>query len=343
MTRLGWYAALTFTGTLLGAGFGSGRELWQFFARFGTSGAVGVLFATLLFILLAMGTIYIAAFYQCQNHRDFFRAILPLPAARLADWLLCVYLLAGTGIMLAAGGAMAKEYMGFPAWCGIAAILVPTFLAVAVQTEGVFFCQKILVPLLVFGIILVSCATFRLPAQPAEITNTGFAWIGNSILYVSYNMLGGLAILVGLSNAHTHNALSPKVGRSGGLLIGLLALLPVLALIRQGQTAAHYDLPLLYLAYRQSSSLFYIYSALFASALLTTAISNVYCLCRRFAKPGRPWILILSIVILLSLPLAREDFPTLIAGVYGGCGILGLLLLPPMAWHCYKIKKRRAS
>ncbi len=189
--------------------------------------------------------------------------------------------------MLAAGGAMAKEYMGFPAWCGIAAILVPTFLAVAVQTEGVFFCQKILVPLLVFGIILVSYATFRLPAQPAEMSHTGFAWAGNSILYVSYNMLGGLAILVGLTNAQTNKVLSPKVGRMGGLLIGLLALLPVLALIRQGQMVARYDLPLLYLAYRQSSSLFYIYSALFASALLTMRFPMLLPL-PPFRKTGRP-------------------------------------------------------
>jgi len=341
MTKIGWYATLTFTGTLLGAGFGSGRELWQFFARFGNSGALGVLLATLLFILLAMSTIYIARFYQCQNHQDFLRIILPSPVARLADWLFCAYLLAATGIMLSAGGTMAKEYLGVSAWWGVVAILIPTFLAVAVQTEGVFFCQKVLVPLLVLGIMLVTIAGFRLPAQPADTINTGFAWAGNSILYVSYNMLSGIAILVGLTNAQPHNTLSPKVGRTGGLLVGLLALLPVLALIRQGETAGRYDLPLLYLAYRQSGILFYIYGALFAGALLTTAISNTYCLCRRFTKPGRPWILILTTIMLLSLPLAQEDFPTLIAGVYGTCGILGLLLLPPMAWHCYKIKKRR--
>lgn len=340
MTKTGWYAALTFTGTLLGAGFGSGQELWQFFARFGLNGVMGVLLAAVLFMLLAAGTIYVAVAAKCQNHRDFFQAILPMPLAKVADILLCFYLLAGTGIMFAAAASMADEYLGFSPWFGIIALLIPTFLVVVVQTEGVFLCQKVLVPLLIFGILTVAFCALRLPPEPLSHVPSGFAWAGSSILYVSYNMLGGLAILVGLTNAEK-TPLQPRVGRVGGILVGILALLPVCALIQQGQTVGRYDLPLLYLAYRQSSALFYLYGGLFAAALLTTTIANSYCLCRRFASPKRPWPLVLLVVLALAIPLSLGDFPSLIGIVYRGCGILGLFLLPPLAWRCWQIARKK--
>ena len=52
--------ALMFVGAIMGAGFASGRELWQFFGVFGIRGKIGVLLVGILFILLGTATAYIA-------------------------------------------------------------------------------------------------------------------------------------------------------------------------------------------------------------------------------------------------------------------------------------------
>ena len=52
--------ALMFVGAIMGAGFASGREIWQFFGVFGEKGIVGALLVGILFIFLGTMTAYIA-------------------------------------------------------------------------------------------------------------------------------------------------------------------------------------------------------------------------------------------------------------------------------------------
>ena len=41
--------ALMFVGAIMGAGFASGREIWQFFGVFGKQGRIGILLIAVLF------------------------------------------------------------------------------------------------------------------------------------------------------------------------------------------------------------------------------------------------------------------------------------------------------
>ncbi|MCL1982865.1 MAG: hypothetical protein FWG53_07275, partial [Clostridiales bacterium] len=44
--------AFMFVGTIMGAGFASGREIWQFFGVFGNRGYAGIAFVAALFMLI---------------------------------------------------------------------------------------------------------------------------------------------------------------------------------------------------------------------------------------------------------------------------------------------------
>mgnify|MGYP006903058778 CR=1 FL=1 len=48
--------ALMFVGAIMGAGFASGREIWQFFGVFGKQGRVGILLIAVMFVVLGMMT-----------------------------------------------------------------------------------------------------------------------------------------------------------------------------------------------------------------------------------------------------------------------------------------------
>ena len=43
--------ALMFVGAIMGAGFASGREIWQFFGVFGKQGRIGILLIAVLFVI----------------------------------------------------------------------------------------------------------------------------------------------------------------------------------------------------------------------------------------------------------------------------------------------------
>ena len=53
-----FHVALMYVGTIMGAGFASGREIWQFFGVFGKYAPIGVLLVGLMFILLGMMASY---------------------------------------------------------------------------------------------------------------------------------------------------------------------------------------------------------------------------------------------------------------------------------------------
>ena len=57
--KMDFLVAMTYIGAVVGAGFASGQELWQFFARWGFSGWLGILLAGLLFAL-AGGNLWLA-------------------------------------------------------------------------------------------------------------------------------------------------------------------------------------------------------------------------------------------------------------------------------------------
>ena len=66
--------ALMFVGAIMGAGFASGREIWQFFGVFGAKGKIGVLLVGVLFIILGTMTAYIA---RKLDTNEMGRIILP--------------------------------------------------------------------------------------------------------------------------------------------------------------------------------------------------------------------------------------------------------------------------
>ena len=66
--------ALMYVSVIMGAGFASGREIWQFFGVFGEKGKIGVLFVAALFIFYGIATAYIA---RTLNTNDMGRIIIP--------------------------------------------------------------------------------------------------------------------------------------------------------------------------------------------------------------------------------------------------------------------------
>ena len=58
--KIGSFAiAMIYVGSIIGAGFASGREIWQYFGVFGKMGIIGLLLAGCLFIIFGIMLVYI--------------------------------------------------------------------------------------------------------------------------------------------------------------------------------------------------------------------------------------------------------------------------------------------
>ncbi|MDP1569857.1 MAG: hypothetical protein Q8L86_07630 [Vicinamibacterales bacterium] len=216
---------LVFQSVVIAGGYGTGRELVEFFLTQGPLGgllAIGV--STLIWSAVCMATFEFARRYRAFDYRHFFQHLLG------RGWVLfegcyLVLMVIVLAVIAAAAGTIAQEAFGLAYWTGVAAImlavaglvlggspLVERFLAgwsfVLYALYVVFFlwCFRD------FGDAIVA----TLPSEPA---GQGWAWAG--LRYAGYNLAVIPAVLITLRH-HT----AQRDTLIAGALAGPIAILP---------------------------------------------------------------------------------------------------------------------
>ena len=69
-------AASVYTGIILGAGFASGRELIQFFVKFGVSGIAGLLLAGIILAVSGWAVMDICVRFKIRTYNEFISVVL---------------------------------------------------------------------------------------------------------------------------------------------------------------------------------------------------------------------------------------------------------------------------
>ncbi|MDD4571086.1 MAG: hypothetical protein PHN47_01150 [Clostridia bacterium] len=315
--------ALIFISNLIGAGFASGQELLIFFVAYGYKGFFGVLTAGLLFTVFGAGIVVLAQKNCWRNHLDLANALCPYPLNKIFDLLISAFLLALTGVMLAASGALAKQELGVTEGYGIAFLGLVLWLSLLGGGKGLLKLPKYLIPPLIFVIIWVSlysiCNFTYVPSQPSPYGH----WLLAAAIYASYNLLGGLSTMIAVSNLGGNG----KGGLWGGIITTFLAFFMVWALMAASPALQNCSLPMLCLAAQGGKLLFGFYTAILAIAIFTTALTAVYSLNCRLNRLKMPSALKNALILTAALPVSIGNFPNIVSRTYGFFGIIGLIIL----------------
>ena len=148
--------AMMYLGAILGAGFASGRECWQFFGVFGRKGYFGAVFTTVAFVVLALMLTSIA---RSKNTADLGKLISPFDNYALESAI--GYILAGIYYTLiismsAAGGSLLHQELGIDRRIGGILLVVLVLLTVFGDFERLTRAFGFLVPgVFVIGIVTI--------------------------------------------------------------------------------------------------------------------------------------------------------------------------------------------
>ena len=187
--------ALMFVGAIMGAGFASGREIWQFFGVFGEKGQIGVLLVGVLFIMLGTMTAYIA---RKLNTSDMGRIIVPgnnQKISNLISWFMAFILFTVLINMTAACGAMLNQLFGINRLIGGVLIAVLVIITVLGEFQRISKVFRFIMPVLFAAVVTVSIIVIfsceKTAADPASLKPSPIAgnWILAACLYISYNIL----------------------------------------------------------------------------------------------------------------------------------------------------------
>lgn len=279
--------------------------------------------------------IYLTDHYGFRTYKDLLDLTLGPKIAALIDGLIMIFMFLSLSVMLSGSGALFKEHLDLAAFSGVMVTEVLVLLALLARDEGVLWFNSVLTPMLVTIIGVVAIASiFGTPeVVHREITFDPFAgslvgnnWLFSSMLYISYNMIGAVVVLVALT-AGKKNC-SFLGGVLGGFFLLLLSLGTVIGLLKAGSGALSYQMPMMYLAYRANAFIFYLYGAVLWGAMITTAVADAYGLCQRLQFAWNiPYVMIVMIVAICVIPFSMYDFAQLVSKVYPLFGYLSLIII----------------
>lgn len=343
--------ALMFVGAIMGAGFASGREIWQFFGVFGKQGRIGILLIAVLFVVLGMMTAYLA---RILGTNDMGRIIAPggnPKIENLVSWFMAIMLFTVLINMTAAGGALLHQNFGISRLVGGVLIGVLVIVTVLGEFERISKVFRYIMPVLFAAVILISvlavnanlgASAQREPVKPSPIAGN---WILAACLYISYNILAMIPI-VATSSVNAKSEKSAMLGSGlGGIFLGVLAFTIVLALQKDMQFAQAMDMPMLAYAGRISKGAGIIYSVLLFAAIYASATSNFYGFTTKLRtdeKKSRKVILSACLAFLLGL----VGFKNVVAYMFPIEGYLGFAIIAMLLVNfvqVYRREKRRNS
>ncbi|TDA70649.1 MAG: hypothetical protein D9V47_00110 [Clostridia bacterium] len=316
--------ASVYIGSVVGAGFATGQEIWQFFAAFSYHGLWGVGLAALLLGVAGACTLRLARLAGCKHYGQMLSLVLGPGLAPVADVVLGLLAMAAVGLMLSGAGEVFAEHLRLPAWTGAGLTATVSLGAVLARGRGLAYVNMVFVPFLVVMTLAVSLLSWA----PGPTGEAMAAWVGPwwpwaAVLYAAYNFVLAFAVLAGFGGGLTRG--QEWGGMVGGAAIGFLALAVARTLVARPELGRAWAIPMLVLAAEAGRGWFLAYTLALWVAISTSVAGGIYALALRL-EPYLPYRAACVLAAFGPLFLARFPFAGLVGHFYPAMGYLGLVL-----------------
>lgn len=315
-------------GTIIGAGFASGKEIYTFFCVYGTNGLFGILISNFIIGLVICLTFKIIIDNNIKTYSNFIKCLVG--SNKILNYtinnIMNIFLLISFIVMVSGFGAYFNQEFNIPAIFGALIISVLAFFTFFKDIDGIVKINTFLIPILIFLIILLSFkegfSSFAINSFP---TTSGFSWILRSILYASYNSIVLIPIIINLQNLLSNKK---QVKYVIGFTLFIMVLMSIIiygVLILNISEIENIEIPIVFIANKFGIIYKYLYGLVILIAIFTTAISEGYSFLENVAKSKKQYFIYSILICFLSIAFSNIGFGKLLDLLYPLLGYLGLL------------------
>ena len=278
-------------GTIIGAGFASGQEIISFFNRFGTNGIYGIIIACVLFGIISIVTTMLIYKRNINNYESLVNGnkIIVIVMEVFAFVCFC--------IMVSGITSFIQELTGISYWfCATISGMI-CFIMLLFKFNGMEKVNMVLVPLIIFGIILLGLQEHDIVKFENYIANSNNiatiensveftdSWFVASVLYASYNTLILLPVLTNFGVYQLKKSQIYMIGMFSSVFLCIMALIIYNTCNVFYPGIMNVQIPILTIAMLQGNGVKFFYCTIIIAAILTTAFSTGYTvLCMRDKK-----------------------------------------------------------
>lgn len=342
-----------YIGLIVGAGFASGQEILQFFTSFGAVGIVGSVVAALFFAFLGMQITQLGSGLQTLSHKDVIYNICGRHLGLVVDILVTFFLFGVAVVMIAGSGSIFHQQFGISPMIGSMIMTVLTIVTLCLNVRKIIYVISSITPFLLILIfiitgysIIVSDGNFTVLNEVAVSQNSAAPnWFIGALLYVSYNIAAGVAMLSVIGGTVDDRKTAGRGGWMGGLGLGLLILLINLGMFFNIDKIQGIDMPTLFIATEISPLIGLLMALALIGMIFNTSVGMLYSFTARFIAPETMGFKIGVVTVgVLAFAASFVGFITLVGTVYPITGYLGSVLIVAVivSWVRHKRQSKQS-
>jgi uncharacterized membrane protein YkvI len=322
--------ASVYVGTVVGAGFATGKEIVEFFSQYGAFGLLGIWIAGLLFIWFGIKIMLLAIRLKAKSFHQLNMYMFGPYITPIINVMMFVMLIGVSAVMLSGAGSVFEEQLHLPKQLGVLFTVFLTLLVLTIGTNGLVLVNSFVVPLLIFFSFMLASLSFQLDDFWTNIIHKepfSFEVITSGFAYASFNISLATAVLVPAASEIGDEKVVKWGGILGGAALTIILIASHVTLVQlPGFTSFH--IPMAVMMETLAPTFYFIYILIIYGEIFTSVIGNVYGLERFIRKGTQGSTLIVSTCILaVSYSISLIDYSTLLATLYPMFGYVSLAFL----------------
>ena len=336
LVKTNWGAALqiaaVYVGTVVGAGFATGREIVEFFSRFGFIGLISILMSGYIFIILGSKAMRIAARIQASSYQELNEYLFGKLFGTIINILMLLMLLGVCAVMLAGAGAVFEEQMGLSRDIGIIITIGLSIVVMIVGIKGLFAVNTFVVPMMIAFSFLLLIISIKLPNFTEQLLYIPYAEDGWKAVvapfsYAALNLTLAQAVLVPVAAEIKDDQTIKWGGILGGAALTVILISSHMTLVMLPNLEA-FEIPMAVIMKTIASSLFWIYVIIIYGEIFTSVIGNVFGIERQVRKyVSIPTIVTVSIIFVICYWISLINYGTLLSYLYPLFGYISLIFI----------------
>lgn len=324
-------------GTILGAGFASGREIWTYFGTFGDKRYPEILLMVVIYAAMCLVAYFSS---QLRGTTDFSKVMVPegsVAGRKIAEKVMPVMIWMVIITMSAAAGSIVSQQFGLPAYVGGLALILAVLVTVMGNFKRVSGVLRFVMPVLLAA-MLVTCAAIimtDIPPQgytdvpePSPLAPT---WYTSALIYICFNIYGTAPMcMITCARARSRGA------AIGGILlnaacVGILAVILSMVNAKDPSFSQAMDLPVLAYSSLVSRPINILFTVVLIAAIYASACSNYYAFTSELAE-GRNKNKIIIGGAFLGFAIGLVGFKALVTYLFSVRGLLGIVIFASLLY-----------
>ena len=313
-------------GTLIGAGFASGQEVYLFFYKYGLNGIAGIILCSALIGIVIYKTFSIIYNNKIKSYEEFLSKIFKSQKLiKISNIVINSFLLITFYIMISGFGAYFEQQFQINSIIWALILSSICFFVLIKGLEGVKKVNSIVVPMLILIILIIGFFNIKYSNQWNIQLSNRYTWFIQAIIYCSYNMILVIPILANLGEYIKSKKQIFEISIVSGGIIFILALIIFFMLASVSVDFSKIEMPIVYVIENKYTQISGIYGIVILLSIFSTAISIGISFLKNIAKDRRSYTQIVAMMCITGTLISNFGFSNLVKILFPLFGYLGIV------------------